>query len=113
MKTSSAFVLWLVVLVATAKAQPEFDPVRMDEETDERFFFPTIEVTEANTLYCTWASGNVDWIGAYGREVDLDGNLASELDTVEIQSTSEVSCPPRVEFRSLGNGATCKMIYHE
>ena len=113
MKMSYTFFMWLVACAIPAFAQPEFGPVRMDEETDERFFFPTIEVTDANTLYCTWASANVDWIGAYGREVDLQGNLVGDLDTVDIASTVFVSCPPRVEFRALPNGATCKMIYHE
>ena len=94
-------------------AQPEFGPVRLDEGTDERFFFPTIAVTASNTLRCTWASANVDWIGAYGREVDFSGNIESATDTLDIASTSVVSCPPRVEFQRLNTGAWCKMIYHE
>lgn len=113
MKTMKHVSVWLVLVAVSAFAQPEFDPVRLDEATDERFFFPTIEITAENTIYCTWASANEEWIGAYGREVDLAGNIIGELDTIDIGSTSVVSCPQRVEFRTLSSGAWAKMIYHE
>ncbi len=106
-------IVLLLLSIVSVKAQPSFDPVRMDEQTDERFFFPTISITGSNTLHCTWASANVDWIGAYGRQVDLTGNIVGETDTVDIQSTGLVSCPPRVEFQTLSTGAFAKMIYHE
>lgn len=108
-----ALIYSIVMFAVIAVAQPEFGPVRLDDATDERFFFPTIEVTESNNLRCTWASANVDWIGAYGREVDLSGNIHSATDTIDIASTSVVSCPPRVEYQTLSSGAWCKMIYHE
>ncbi|MCB9357432.1 MAG: hypothetical protein H6505_02575 [Calditrichaeota bacterium] len=108
-----ALLLCFVLLTGAAHAQPDFAPVRLDPETDERFFFPTIEVTESNTLYVTWASANADWIGAYGREVDIEGNIVSDLDTIDIASTIDVSCPPRVEYRYHSGGAWAKMIYHE
>lgn len=97
----------------TASAQIQFGPVRMDPETDERFFFPTIAVTEDNRLYCTWASANVDWIGAYGQHLDFSGNLVGQRDSLDIQDTGLVSCPPRVEYQTLNSGAWAKMIYHE
>lgn len=111
-RTRFAFAI-LLMSVAIANAQPSFDPVRMDEETDERFFFPTIQITDANSIYCTWASANVEWIGAYGREVDLAGNLVAGTDTIDIRSTGMVSCPPRVEKQELSTGAFAKIIYHE
>ena len=113
MKKLANIFLWMTVVATAAFAQPEFEPVRMDGETDERFFYPTIEVTESNTLYCTWASANLDWIGAYGREVNLQGELVGDLDTLDIASTVFVSCPPRVEQQRHTDGAYCHMIYHE
>ena len=106
-------VLSVCVLSMLATAQPQFGPVRMDAETDERFFFPTIALTEENQLYCTWASANVEWIGAYGQHIDMSGNVIGARDTLDIQSTGLVSCPPRVEYQTLTTGAWAKMIYHE
>lgn len=101
------------VLSLSAGAQLQFDPVRMDPETDERFFFPTIQLTNDNRFYCTWASANVDWIGAYGQHIELNGTLTGPRDTLDIQDTGLVSCPPRVEYQTLSSGAWAKMIYHE
>ncbi len=108
-----AMLLSLCLLSFTARAQLQFGPVRMDAETDERFFFPTVVLTDQNQLYCTWASANVDWIGAYGQHVDMTGNLVGARDTLDIQDTGIVSCPPRVEYQTLTSGAWAKMIYHE
>ena len=108
-----AMILSVCLLSLLATAQPQFGPVRMDAETDERFFFPTIALTDQNQLYCTWASANVDWIGAYGQHVDMSGNLVGSRDTLDIQDTGLVSCPPRVEFQTLSTGAWAKLIYHE
>lgn len=113
MKRLLGIFLWAAVAVSSVFAQPEFGPVRMDGETDERFFYPTIEVTESNTFYSTWASANLDWIGAYGREVNMQGEIVSDIDTLDIASTVFVSCPPRVEQQRRADGAYCHMIYHE
>lgn len=112
MKFTSELILLCCLLSGAAYGQPQFGPVRLDPATDENFYFPTIAITPENHVRCTWASANPDWIGAYGREVDMNGAIVGALDTLDIASTSIVSCPPLVEYQRLTGGAWCKMTYH-
>jgi len=104
--------LLLHLLLTCAIAQPQFGPVRLDPATDRNFFYPTIEIVEGNLVRTTWASQNSSWIGAYGRNVDMNGNVVGAQDTLEVSSAQVVSCPPIVNFYRLSSGAWCKMIYH-
>ena len=106
-------ILFLFFALATAHAQPEFGPVRIDAGIDLTFFYPALEVTQAGTLRCAWTSGNNEWMGAYAREVDMWGNVLGMQDTVDLQSAIILTCPPRVMFQTLSAGAWAKMIYHE
>lgn len=102
-----------LIAAATVCAQPNFGPVRIDEGTRDLYYFPTIKWLESGNMLCSWAAANADWIGAYGREVDIHGVVQGATQFYDEQSPLEVTCPPRVEFHTLLSGAWVKMTYHE
>jgi hypothetical protein len=105
--------LFLLIAATTVCAQPSFGPVRIDEGTRNLFYFPTIKTLNSGNMLCSWAAANAEWIGSYGREVDIHGVAQGATQFFDEQSPLEVTCPPRVEFHTLSSGAWVKMIYHE
>ncbi len=105
--------LFLLIATTTLFAQPNFAPVRIDDGSRELFYFPTIRTLNSGNMLCSWAAANEEWIGSYGREVDINGVVQGATQFFDEQSPLEVTCPPRVEFHTLSSGAWVKMIYHE
>ncbi|RPH96686.1 hypothetical protein EHM69_00620 [candidate division KSB1 bacterium] len=105
--------LALFLLPLTAAAQFTFGPLRLDDESVGRFCYPSVEVTNDDTLRCMWSSISEFWLSTMGQQVAPNGDLLGARIPYEVVPVGgSISCPAIVSFTRLSNRGTAQLIFH-
>jgi hypothetical protein len=106
--------LFVLLLPTLLFAQVSFGPTRLDDSLDASYFYPVMNLTQQNDLFCTWASSSDTRIATFGQYVGLDGQLGGPRVLYQAVAPGEggVVCPAKLTvFRGL-DGSETQLIFH-
>ena len=107
-------VLLALLLPLTVLAQVTFGPVRLDEQQGINYFYPRIQVENANVL-CMWSSVLPDTetglVATHGIQVSPDGQLLNRINFQEVEY-GRIYCPGEITLLHATDGSDPYMIYH-
>ena len=107
--------LWIALLLpAIVFAQYTFGPIRLDDGTDQNYFYPSLSVNPQGQIHSVWSSTSDARIAAFGRAISPDGQTLGPIETYQSvpPGFEGIVCPARLTELILPDQRRAWQLFH-